>query len=292
MQLANDEPEPVARRRLLSFVVVGAGYAGTELVAQMSRTSTQLLTVFPLICATDLNWMLLDTAATVMPELGPALGRRALNVLQRRGIDVRLRTSVQEITLTATRPTDGTSVDGAVVVWCAGVTPNPLMATDRGRLVVDADLRVRDHTDLYAIGDAAAVPNLRGTPDQNGTYPLCPPTAQHAMRQGRAVADNIIADLRNRYRRPYRHRDLGLVVDLGGPDAVTRPLGIDLSGRSAKWVTRGYHLFALPTTRRRLRAAAGWGLAGPLPDDVAFGLAAVPALAVDEDPPAPGTGRH
>lgn len=300
MEQANDETDPAARQKLLSFVVVGAGYAGTELVAQLARMSTRLLKVFPLVRATDLRWMLLDMAPTVMPELGPSLGLRAVEILQQRGIDVRLGTSISKITRSAATLTDGTRVDGATVVWCAGVAPNPLMAstglaTVRGRLVVDAELRVHGRADIYAVGDAAAVPNLRGLPDRDGAYPLCPPTAQHAMRQGRTVARNISADVRGRSRRAYRHRDLGLVVDLGGPHAVARPLGLALRGRPAKIVTRCYHVFALPTTRRRLRALAGWLLSGSTPDDVAFGLALKRfALAANEHVgvAVPGTAHH
>ncbi len=173
--------------------------------------------------------------------------------------------------------TDGSFVRGATVVWCAGVTPSAIVAdaglpTVRGRLSVEPDLRVTGHADIYAAGDAAAVPDVTKPRTGDGTWPLCPPTAQHAMRQGRAVARTIAADIHGRERRPYRHRDLGLVVDLGGPQAVARPLGISLSGPAAKLVTRSYHLTALPTMRRRLRAIAGWALAGRTPDDVSLGL--------------------
>lgn len=110
--------------------------------------------------------------------------------------------------------------------------------------------------------------------DQHGIRPVCPPTAQHAMRQATAASRNILADLRQAAPRPYRHRDLGLVVDLGGPDAAATPLGVHLRGRLAKLVTRGYHLDALPTGKRRLRVALDWALAGSHPDDVALGLPA------------------
>jgi len=137
---------------------------------------------------------------------------------------------------------------------------------------VDAFLHLPGHPEVYAIGDAAAVPDLTKPADDHGTHPLCPPTAQHAMRQATAAARNILADLGHGVPRPYRHRDLGLVVDLGGPDAAATPLGLHLRGRLAKLVTRGYHLYALPTGKRRIRVAVDWALATKHPDDVALNL--------------------
>lgn len=283
MEQANDEEDPATRRKLLSFVVVGGGYAGTELVAQMARLSRSLLRRFPSVSADDVRWMLLSMSTSVMPELGVKLALSATNVLLARGVDVRFATSVREVTARSALLTDGTVVDGATVVWCAGVAANPIattsgLPTQRGRLLVDPDLRVPGHPDVYGIGDAAAVPDLRGRPDSTGAYPLCPPTAQHAMRQGRAVARNVVADVLGRGRRNYRHRDLGTVVDLGGSKGVARPLGIPLRGLAAKIVARGYHIYALPTLRRRLRALAGWALAGRVGDDVAFGWLPSPSV--------------
>lgn len=278
MERANDEPDADRRRALLSFVVVGAGYAGTELVAQLARLTSRLTERFPGINNGETRWMLLDMAPKVLPELGDDLGNRAFRVLRRRGVDVRLQTSIERISQSGAHLTDGTFILGAAVIWCAGVTPNPIVGvtglptTSAGRLVVDADLRVSGFVDIYAAGDAAAVPDLTRARRPGGKDAICPPTAQHAMRQGRSVARSIVADIRGRPRRAYRHRDLGLVVDLGGKEAVARPIGVSVSGRLAKAITRGYHLAALPTGRRRLRAVTGWLPAGRTPDDVSFGL--------------------
>lgn len=288
LELANDEPDPERRARLLRFVVVGAGYAGTELIAQMSRTAALLIPSFSRLIEDDLDFKLLDMASAVMPELGAELGQAALELLQRRRIDVRLETSVQEVTEDAVTLTDGTTVPGAVLVWCAGVTANPLidatgLDVTKGRLVVGADLRVPGRPEVYAAGDAAWVPDLTKPKDDDDQHPSCPPTAQHAMRQGHALARNLIADVRGESLKDYRHHDLGLVVDLGGPDAVAHPLGMSFKGRLAKLITRGYHVYALPTNRRRLRTLFDWALAGRTPDDVSFGLSAGPApLAADE----------
>lgn len=288
LEWAADEPDREKRRSLLTFVVVGAGYAGTELVAQSAVMTRAMVDKFSELDASDLHWLLLDTASTVLPELGDHLGQASLKVLKRRGVDVRLKTTIQAMDGDSVTLTDGDVLDGAVVVWCAGVAPSPLIGalglpTARGRLVVAADLGVPGHPELYALGDAAAVPDLTKPKDQDGHHPVCPPTAQHAMRQGTALAANVIADVRGQPRRDYRHHDLGLVVDLGGSQAAAKPLGVPLTGRLAKAVTLGYHVFALPTLRRRARVLIDWALAGEIGDDVSLGMSdAGPTLASAE----------
>jgi NADH dehydrogenase len=274
LEAASTEPDPAARRSMLTFVVVGAGYAGTELTAQMARLSDNLLESFPGIRRGEVTWMLLDMAPAVMPELGKKLGATALRVLRARGVDVRLETSLSRVDPTSVTLTDGTVVPCSTVVWAAGVAANPLVASlglplNKGRLVVRPTLDVEGHPELFAIGDAAAVPDLT---DRSHSGKLCPPTAQHAMRQGPAAARNIAALIAGSPMHAYRHRDLGLVVDLGGSSAVAKPVGVTLSGWVAKIVTRGYHLYALPTVKRRLSVLAGWTLAGSRPNDVTFGL--------------------
>jgi NADH dehydrogenase len=285
LESANVLTDPVRRRAALTFVVVGAGYAGVELTAQMARLTANLLPLYPQLQPDDVHWLLVDVAKAVMPELGTSLGTSALKLMRQRRVDVRLEVSVSSVTATEVTLTDGTTLDCSTVVWCAGVTANPLIATlglptTKGRLNVDAYLRIPGHPRVYALGDAAAVPDLTATPDGSAHHPLCPPTAQHAMRQATAAARNILADVDRSPgdARPYRHHDLGLVVDLGGPSAAATPLGVHLRGRAAKVVTLGYHLFALPTINRRLRVALDWSLAGRRPDDVSFGSPVSAAL--------------
>ena len=277
VELAAVLPAGPARTAALTFVVVGAGYAGTELTAQMARLTRRLLADREGLDPSEAHWLLVDVAKAVMPELGESLGADALTLLRRRGVDVRLGVSVDAVTDDHVTLTDGTRLACSTVVWCAGVTAHPLIGTldlptVKGRLVVDADLRVPGHPEVFAIGDAAAVPDLTKPLDDDGHRPLCPPTAQHATRQASAAARNLRADLAGGRVTPYRHHDLGLVVDLGGPDAAATPLGIRLKGRPAKLVTRGYHLLAMPTLRRRARVAADWLLTGSRPDDVSFGV--------------------
>ena len=162
----------------------------------------------------------------------------------------------------AVRLTDGTTVATRTLVWGAGVMANPLIGRlglpeRRGRLAVTPELAVPGVPGVWAAGDAAAVPDL-AAPERSDGLADTPPTAQHAQRQGRVMGRNIAASLGVGRAKPYRHKDLGLVADLGGWDAVARPLGIPLTGPIAKVVTRGYHLYALPAAANRVRVAADW----------------------------------
>jgi NADH dehydrogenase len=182
------------------------------------------------------------------------------------------------------RLSDGSFVPTRSLIWCVGVRPDPLVAelglpTARGRLVVDEFLNVPGYPDVYACGDAAAVPDLTRPGEVTGM------TAQHATRQGTMVAENIAASYGRGRRRAYRHHDLGFVVDLGGLDSAANPLGLPLSGLPAKAVTRGYHLLSMPGNR--VRVAADWLLDAVLPrQGVQLGLVAAGAVPLDSaDPP-------
>ncbi|MFJ2018093.1 NAD(P)/FAD-dependent oxidoreductase [Streptomyces nodosus] len=257
---AADDPGQCSSR--CTFVVVGAGYTGTEVAAQGQQFTDELVRTQPLRHGMRPRWLLLDVAPRVLPELDERLSRTAERVLRRRGVDVRMGTSVKEATHDGVLLTDGEFVDTRTLVWCVGVRPDPLLESlgrplERGRLLVDPYLQVPGHADVFACGDGAAVPDL----DKPGTY--TPMTAQHAWRQGRVCARNVAASLGVGSRRAYRHRDLGFVVDLGGTQAAADPLGIPLSGPPAAAVTRGYHLAAMPGNR--VRVAADWLLDAVLP---------------------------
>jgi NADH:ubiquinone reductase (H+-translocating) len=243
-------------------VAVGAGYTGTELVAQTQRWLRKIERRWSHTRADDVRWVLVDASPAVLPELGPDLGRRTLALLRRRGVDVRLEVSVVSADEHAVRLTDGTTVSTRTLVWGAGVMANPLIGrlglpTRRGRLAVTAELAVPGVAGVWAAGDAAAVPDLAAALPA-ATPPDTPPTAQHGQRQGTALGRNIAASLGVGTARPYRHKDLGLVADLGGWDAVAKPLGVALTGPPAKFVTRAYHLYALPAMANRIRVAADW----------------------------------
>ena len=259
---SKDAAGQAERKARLTVVAVGAGYTGTEFVAQMQRWVMSVEDRWQRTRAQDVRWLLVDLAPTVLPELGPKLGATALNLLHARGVEVRLGVSVASATARSVTLTDGDEVPAYTLVWSAGVAANPLVATlgaplNRGRLVVDEQLRVPALESVWAAGDAAAVPDLT-KPVDDGGRPVTPPTAQHAQRQGVALGRNVAASLGVGTARRYRHRDLGLVADLGGPDAVAKPLGIPLQGRVAKVVTRGYHMFVLPGRANKARVVTDW----------------------------------
>ncbi|GAA3844864.1 NAD(P)/FAD-dependent oxidoreductase [Streptomyces sp. NPDC003631] len=257
---AAEDPESCSER--CTFVVVGAGYTGTEVAAQGQLLTDALVREQPLRQGMRPRWLLLDVAPRVMPEMDERLSRTADRVLRRRGVDVRMGTSVKEATHDGVLLTDGEFVATRTLVWCVGVRPDPLVESidrplERGRLLVDPYLQVPGHPEVFACGDAAAVPDL----EKPGQY--TPMTAQHAWRHGKVCAHNVAASLGFGSRRVYRHRDLGFVVDLGGVQAAANPLGIPMSGLLAGAVARGYHLAAMPGNR--VRVAADWLLEALLP---------------------------
>ncbi len=257
---AADDPESCAAR--CTFVVVGAGYTGTEVAAHGQLYTDAQVRKHPLRQGIRPRWLLLDVAPRVLPELDEHLSRTADRTLRERGVEVRMGTSVKEATPNGVLLTDGEFVETRTLVWCVGVRPDPLVEStgqplERGRIIVDPYLQLPGRPEVFACGDAAAVPDL----NDPGKY--TPMTAQHAWRHGRTVARNVAASLGVGEKRPYRHKDLGFVVDLGGAKAAANPLGIPLSGPAAGAVTRGYHLAAMPGNR--VRVAADWLLDSVLP---------------------------
>jgi len=274
----DDEEECRARS---TFVVVGAGYTGTEVAAQGVLYTDALIKR----CAgVTPRWLLIDVADRVLPSLDVRLAHAADRVLRERGVEVLLNTSVKEATEDGVHLDTGEFVPTRSLIWCVGVRPDPLVTSlglemNHGRLVVDEFLTVPGHPDVYAIGDAAAVPDLTMPGEITGM------TAQHATRHGKTAADNIAASYGRGRRRPYKHHDLGFVVDLGGLDAAANPLGVPLSGFPAKVVTRGYHLLSMPGNR--VRVAADWLLDALLPrQGVQLGLVPGSAVPLDSANPA------
>ncbi|WP_030419230.1 NAD(P)/FAD-dependent oxidoreductase [Streptomyces sp. SCSIO 75703] len=268
LDLADASQDPAERASRLQFVVVGGGYAGTETAACLQRLTHAAVERYPRLDPGLIKWHLIDIAPKLMPELGEKLGRSAQEVLARRGIEISLGVSIAKAGAEEVTFTDGRVVPTRTLIWTAGVVASPLVATlgadtVRGRLAVTSELRLPGYDGVFALGDSAAVPDL--SQDQEGA--VCPPTAQHASRQGRRVAENIIATLRNQPLRPYVHRDLGLVVDLGGTDAVSKPLGVELRGLPAQAVARGYHWSALRTNVAKARVGVSWMLNALAGDD-------------------------
>jgi NADH dehydrogenase len=240
-RLDEDKDQAQARR---TIVVVGASYSGTELVAQL-RALADAAAKQKNFDPAFVKFLLLDLAKQVMPEVGEKLGDAAMRILRSRGIDVRLGLTLKEVYADRVVLSDDTVVGTRTVAWVTGVTAAPLietlgLPTENGRLKVQTDLQVPGHPDVFASGDAAAVPDLT----QPGT--ITPPTAQHATRQGKTLARNVAASLGYGTKKDYKHRNMGLVVDLGPRHAVANPLNVHISGYPAKFVTRGYHLYSIP----------------------------------------------
>ena len=209
----------------------------------------------PGLAGQQIRWMLLDTAPRVLPELDPRLSETADFVLRGRGVEVRTGQSVTEAMPGCVVLSTGEQVATRTLVWCVGVRADPLvdgldLDTNRGRLVVDEFMSVPGADGVYACGDCAAVPDLTRPGE------VCGMTAQHAQRQGKQVARNVAASLGNGKAEPYKHHDLGFLVDLGGLDAAANPLNIPLSGPVANAITRGYHLVSM--SGNRVRVLADW----------------------------------
>ena len=283
IEMADITSDRAEREARSTFVVVGAGYTGTEVAAQ-GVLYTEALTRHRANLKGWPRWLLIDTADRVLPQLDIRLARASDQVLRQRGVEILLKTSVKEATGDGVHLSDGEFVPTRSLIWCVGVRPDPLveslgLQTKQGRLVVDEFLTVPGYPDVYACGDAAAVPDLTRPGEITGM------TAQHATRQGTTVAKNIAASYGHGRRRAYKHHDLGFVVDLGGLDSAANPVGIPLAGLPAKVVTRGYHLLSMPGNR--VRVAADWLLDAVLPrQGVQLGL--VPATAVPLDSAFPG----
>ncbi|GAA1206741.1 NAD(P)/FAD-dependent oxidoreductase [Prauserella alba] len=257
IELAAMTDDPQERDARCTFVVVGAGYTGTEIAAQGPSFTETLAARHPELRDQPMRWKLLDLAPRVLPELDRRLSRTADEVLRERGVEILTETSITESTDEGVTLSNDQFVRTRSLVWCVGVRPDPLveslgLKTQQGRLVVDDHLSVPSYPHVFACGDAAAVT------DPHHRERLTPMTAQHAVRQGRLAARNVAASLGHGTSAPYRHRDLGFVVDLGAGKAAANPLHIPLSGIPAKAVTRGYHLAAMPTNR--LRVALDWTL--------------------------------
>ncbi|KUN89556.1 NADH dehydrogenase [Streptomyces bungoensis] len=267
LDLADASDDPAERAARLQFVVVGGGYAGTETAACLQRLTHAAVQRYPRLDPGLIKWHLIDIAPKLMPELGDKLGRSAQEILKRRGIEVSLGVSIAKASPEEVTFTDGRVVPTHTLIWTAGVVASPLIATlgaetVKGRLAVTSELCLPGHDGVFALGDSAAVPDLA-----KGDGAVCPPTAQHAMRQGKKVADNVMAALRGQSLQRYEHKDLGLVVDLGGKDAVSKPLGVELRGLPAQVVARGYHWSALRTNVAKTRVMTNWLLNAVAGDD-------------------------
>jgi NADH:ubiquinone reductase (H+-translocating) len=278
LELAAVAADPAERTARCTFVVVGGGYTGTEVTAYGQRLTTKLARTLPGLAGQEIRWMLLDLAPRLLAELDPRLSRTAERVLRRRGVEVLTGESIAEALEGSVELTTGDKVITRSLIWCVGVRADPPdgldLAANRGRLEVTEYMAVPGHPHVYACGDCAAVPDLT-RPGQ-----VCGMTAQHAQRQGKQVARNVAASLGRGTAEPYKHGDLGFLVDLGGWAGAANPLHIPVSGPTASVLTRAYHLFAM--SGNRTRVAADWTLNVTTPAE-ATSLEVISAAAVPLD---------
>ena len=253
LEAADAELDDAARRERLTFVFVGAGYAGVEALAELSDLTDDALRYYPGLRDVPRRWVLVDAAPKILPEIPSRLGEYAARELEARGVEIHVGTTLESSNDREAVLADGTHIPTRTLVWTAGVLPHPLLRElgvpldERGRVVVDELLRVSDH--VWALGDCARVPNTKADrPD--------PPTCQHALRQARRLAKNLNGDPQ-----PYGYRMLGQVATLGRYKGIADVLGLRLRGFPGWFVTRTYHLYQLPLVSRKLRVVVDWTVA-------------------------------
>jgi len=262
LETAHATPNRERRKRALTFVFVGGGYSGVEALAELQDLASDACRWYPTIDPADLQWVLVEAADRLLPSLPDELESRATSLLTSRGVDIRLETQVAKAADGAVELSDGTRLATDTLVSVAGVVPNPVLndlglpLDDAGRVPVDAYLRVCDVDGVWAAGDCAAVPDSVG----GGT---CPPTAQYALREGRALGDNVAAVLDGREPERFRYRSKGQFVTLGHRKAVASLGRLRLGGSLAWALRRAYYCAAIPTGNRKVRTLADWLIATP-----------------------------
>ena len=256
---ANSECILNDRRSLLTFVVAGGGFAGVETVASINDFVREALKFYPNLKEEMLHVVLVHPGAVILPELGEELGRYAQTVLRRQGVEILLNTrvtgmSARQVSLAGAEP-----LPASTLVWTAGTIPNLLLADlpcakERNRVVVNEFLQIPEWPNVWAVGDCAHVPDLRNPGKAH------PPTAQHAIREGMLVAQNITAALSGRSIEPFRFKTIGLLASIGRRTGVARILGFNISGFFAWWLWRTIYLGKLPGLDKKVRVAFEWTL--------------------------------
>jgi len=253
---ADAAPNDADRRRELTFVFVGAGYAGVEALAELSDLVRDALRYYPPgLRDAPQRWVLVDAAPKILPEIPTRLGEYAARQLSDRGVEIHVGTTLESVDEQSATLSNGDRIATSTLVWTAGVRAHPYLSQlglpldERGRVRTDGTLRVEGLEHVWALGDSARVPNAASPhPD--------PPTSQHALRQARRLAKNLRGDPQ-----VYRYRMLGQVATLGRYKGIADVLGLRLRGFLGWFVTRSYHLYQLPLTQRKLRVVVDWSVA-------------------------------
>ena len=260
MDAAASTIDPALRRRLLTFLVVGGGYAGVEALAELADMSRYASRYYENIEPADLRWILVEAAGRIMPEVSPPMGRYTVDRLMESGIEVFLDTRVKTMENGHVVLDDRTEFETDTIVWTAGVKPNPMLADtdlpldDKGRVSCSATLQVAGSPEVFSAGDCASVPDLTKDDPEAKTSP----SAQHAVRQAKVLADNVLAHLRDKPMKDYEHAYAGSVASLGLYKGVAEVYGVRLRGAPAWFMHRTYHLSRMPTLNRKFRVVSDW----------------------------------
>jgi NADH dehydrogenase len=243
---------------LLTFVAAGGGFAGVETVGALNDFVREALPSYSHLQKSMLRVVLVHAGTVILPELGEKLGAYAQKKLAERGVEIHVNTKVKALSGRGVELSDGTIIESHTVVWTAGTSPNPLLQElpckkERGRIVVDQFMEVVGWPGVWALGDCAAVPD-------RSTGKLYPPTAQHALRQGKVLAHNIAAEIRETPKKPFVFSTIGQLAAIGMRTGVANILGIKFSGFIAWWIWRTIYLSKLPRFEKKLRVALDWTL--------------------------------
>lgn len=266
MEEADIERDPEFRQSLLTFVVAGGGFSGVEAVAELNDFIREVSSSFRNINPREIRVVLLHGGSLILPELPDDLARFAQNLLQRRGVDIRLNTRLTGATAEYALLGDGERIPTKTLVSTVPSAPNPLVADlpckkEKGKIVVTEFLEVPDFPGVWALGDCAWVPDYK-------SGQACPPTAQHAIREARCLATNIVATMRDRNKKRFSFNTLGKLAALGHHSAVGEVLGFKISGVLAWLMWRTIYLMKLPRLDRKIRVATDWFLDLILPPDI------------------------
>jgi NADH dehydrogenase len=256
MEEANFECACDIRTPLLSIVVAGGGFAGVETIAAVNDFVREALEFYPKLDENLLRIVLVHDGSYLLPELGEKLGTYAQKKLAERKVEIRLKTRITGMSENGVGLSDGTVVPEKTLVWTAGTAPNPLLAAlpcrrERGRLVANEYMEVPEWPGVWALGDCALIPDPR-------TGKPYPPTAQHALRQGKVLAGNILAAIQGTPKRPFVFTTIGLLAAIGKRTGVAQILGINFSGFLAWWLWRTIYLSKLPRFEKKVRVALDW----------------------------------
>ncbi|WP_283135424.1 NAD(P)/FAD-dependent oxidoreductase [Rhizohabitans arisaemae] len=261
LDIAESTDDPEIRRKALTFVVVGAGFAGVEALGEMEDMAEYSTRYYPGIDRTDMRWILVEATDRILPEVGPEMGRWTVESLRSRNIEVKLETRLESADKGHIVLSDGEEFEAGTLVWTAGVKANPVVrhgslpVDDRGRVKATEFLTVHGVADAFTAGDVAAVPDLTNPGE------FCAPNAQHAVRQAKVLADNLVRRMRGKPLKAYEHKYAGSVASLGLHKGVANVYGVKLRGVAAWFMHRTYHLSKVPTLNRKVRVMADWTLA-------------------------------